>query len=153
GLSSTPSMFMLLQDGFGADASVMITASHLPYQKNGLKFFVKEGGLESSDLSEVLEIAAKGEFPAGGGKQEKRSYLPKYANDRVEAVRLSTGMEKPLAGKRIRVDAGNGAGGFYADLVLKPLGADTTGSQCLEPDGSFPNHIPNPENETAMQSV
>ena len=51
------------------------------------------------------------------------------------------------------MDAGNGAGGFYADLVLKPLGADTTGSQFLEPDGSFPNHIPNPENETAMQSV
>ena len=39
GLSSTPSMFMLLQDGFGADVSVMITASHLPYQKNGIKFF------------------------------------------------------------------------------------------------------------------
>ena len=153
GLSSTPSMFMLLQDRFGADASVMITASHLPYQKNGLKFFVKEGGLESSDLSEVLEIAATGEFPAGSGKREERSYLPKYAGDLVEKVRAATGMEKPLAGKRILVDAGNGAGGFYADLVLKPLGADTTGSQFLEPDGSFPNHIPNPENETAMQSV
>ena len=45
GLSSTPSMFMLLQEEFGADVSVMITARHLPYQKNGLKFFAKDGGL------------------------------------------------------------------------------------------------------------
>lgn len=51
------------------------------------------------------------------------------------------------------MDAGNGAGGFYAEKVLLPLGADTTGSQFLEPDGRFPNHIPNPENETAMRSV
>lgn len=153
GLSSTPSMFMLLQDGFGADASVMITASHLPYQKNGLKFFLKSGGLEGADVAEVLEIAAGGNFPAGNGKTEKRSYLEKYANDLVEKVRKACGKQKPLEGKRILVDAGNGAGGFYADLVLKPLGADTAGSQFLNPDGSFPNHIPNPENKEAMKSV
>lgn len=34
--------------------------------------------------------------------------------------------------------------------VLAPLGADTTGSQFLDPDGMFPNHIPNPENAEAM---
>ncbi len=153
GLSSTPSMFMLLQDDFGADASVMITASHLPYQKNGLKFFVKEGGLESADVSEVLELAAEGNFPAGNGKIVKKSYLERYAADLVKKVRSACGEDEPLKGKRIVVDAGNGAGGFYESLVLKPLGADTTGSQFLEPDGSFPNHIPNPENEAAMQSV
>jgi phosphomannomutase len=54
---------------------------------------------------------------------------------------------------KIIVDAGNGAGGFFAEDVLAPLGADTAGSQFLEPDGRFPNHIPNPENEEAMRSV
>jgi phosphomannomutase len=39
------------------------------------------------------------------------------------------------------------------DQVLKPLGADTTGSQFLEPDGMFPNHIPNPENKEAMAAI
>ena len=53
---------------------------------------------------------------------------------------------------RIVVDAGNGAGGFYAQL-MEELGAWIEGSQFLEPDGMFPNHIPNPENETAMQSI
>ena len=153
GLSSTPSMFMLLQDDFGADASVMITASHLPYQKNGLKFFVKEGGLEGSDITELLKLAAAGDFPEGKGTVTEKSYIEKYASDLVEKVRKATGKEKPLAGKRILVDAGNGAGGFYVDLVLKPLGADTTGSQFLEPDGSFPNHIPHPETADAMKSV
>ena len=56
----------------------------------------------------------------------------------------------PLAGLHIVVDAGNGAGGFYATDVLEPLGADISGSQFLEPDGMFPNHVPNPENEEAM---
>ena len=153
GLSSTPSMFMLLQDGFGADVSVMITASHLPYQKNGLKFFTKEGGLEGADITEILKRAAAGNFPAGKGSVVKKSYLEKYSADLVEKVRAACGEQEPLKGKRILVDAGNGAGGFYVGMVLKPLGADTTGSQFLEPDGTFPNHIPNPENETAMRSV
>ena len=153
GLSTTPSMFMLLQDGFGADASVMITASHLPYQKNGLKFFLKDGGLEGRDVEEVLSLAVKGIFPSGSGTVRTQSYIEKYAQDLVKKVRNACGEEQPLKGKRIVVDAGNGAGGFYATKVLQPLGADTTGSQFLEPDGSFPNHIPNPENEGAMRSV
>ncbi len=145
--------YMLLKDGFGADASVMITASHLPYQKNGLKFFLPSGGLESGDVSDILQIAARREFPAGKGGTEKRGYLKRYAENLVEKVRESCGKETPLQGKKILVDAGNGAGGFFAELVLKPLGADTEGSQFLDPDGTFPNHIPNPENAAAMQSV
>ncbi len=153
GLSSTPSMFMLLQEDFGADVSVMITASHLPWQKNGLKFFAKDGGLEGSDVAEILKLAAAGTFPQGSGSVSDKPYIARYAAGLVEQVRAACGENTPLAGKKILVDAGNGAGGFYVDLVLKPLGADTEGSQFLEPDGHFPNHIPNPENETAMQSV
>lgn len=154
GLSTTPSMFMLLQDKFGADASVMVTASHLPYQKNGLKFFLKEGGLEGKDVEEILRLAAKSAFQSTArGTVTKKSYMATYAADLVQKVRAACGSETPLAGKKIIVDAGNGAGGFYVDAVLKPLGADTTGSQFLEPDGSFPNHIPNPENEEAMRSI
>ena len=65
----------------------------------------------------------------------------------------SENYNKPLQGFKIVVDAGNGAGGFYAKDVLGVLGADITGSQFLEPDGMFPNHIPNPEDEKAMQSI
>jgi phosphomannomutase len=76
-----------------------------------------------------------------------------YSQVLVDFVRKEAGSEKPLDGFKIVVDAGNGAGGFYVDNVLKPLGADTNGSQFLEPDGYFPNHIPNPENPVAMQFI
>ena len=53
----------------------------------------------------------------------------------------------------ILVDAGNGAGGFFARNVLARLGADITGSQFLDPDGTFPNHVPNPEDQAAMSAT
>ncbi len=159
-LSTTPSMFMLLKDeGLQQDTpcqgSIMITASHLPYNRNGMKFFSARGGLESHDIQEILEWAASYHFaaPAQAGTLTHYSYLDRYANFLVQKVRLATGEETPLAGKKIIVDAGNGAGGFFADKVLAPLGADTAGSQFLEPDGTFPNHIPNPENKEAMHSI
>ena len=154
GLSSTPSMFMLLQEeDIGADASVMITASHLPFNKNGLKFFTPEGGLEGKDIADILAMAAEGKALSGSGCVRELGYIDRYSEGLVRFVREKTGQEKPLAGKKIVVDAGNGAGGFYVDKVLKPLGADTAGSQFLEPDGNFPNHIPNPEDKKAMHAV
>jgi len=70
-----------------------------------------------------------------------------------ENANHSGNFDRPLAGLKIIVDAGNGAGGFFADKVLVPLGADITGSQFLEPDGMFPNHVPNPEDGAAMESI
>ncbi len=154
GLSSTPSMFMLLQEeDIGADASVMITASHLPFNKNGLKFFTPEGGLEGKDIADILAMAAEGAALSGSGCVRELDYIDRYSEGLVRFVREKTGQERPLAGKKIVVDAGNGAGGFYVDKVLAPLGADTEGSQFLEPDGNFPNHIPNPEDKKAMHAI
>lgn len=159
GLSTTPSMFMMLKDGQlteneRPDGSLMITASHLPFNRNGLKFFSENGGLEGADVKEILTLAAGlPPYTEKAGSVVCRPYLDQYAQSLVDIVRKACQEEKPLQGKRILVDAGNGAGGFYADKVLVPLGADVTGSQFLEPDGTFPNHIPNPENKEAMESV
>ena len=158
GLISTPAMFMAtLKDTLDCDASVMITASHHPFDKNGLKFFTKEGGLEGSDISKILEYAEQKRFlPEGkgkGGKVEKTDFMGVYAGILRDKIRKATGEKKSLEGFKIAVDAGNGAGGFFADLVLKPLGADTSGSQFLEPDGRFPNHVPNPEDKEAMEAI
>lgn len=157
GLSTTPSMFMLLKDesfGYEVQGSIMLTASHLPFNRNGLKFFWKNGGLEGADVKEILTLAANYKFSTGlVGKRIDRPYLDDYAQSLVQKVRAACGEEQPLQNKKIVVDAGNGAGGFFADKVLVPLGADVSGSQFLNPDGTFPNHIPNPENKEAMQSV
>lgn len=154
GLSSTPAMFMTTVD-LACDGAVQITASHHPWHRNGLKFFLPGGGIEGGDVTAILEKAEEKAAPApANGIVEPVPYMKQYAARlRGMIVAESNNGEKPLAGLHIVVDAGNGAGGFYATDVLQPLGADISGSQFLEPDGSFPNHIPNPENAEAMASV
>jgi phosphomannomutase len=157
GLASTPSMFMTTVD-LGCDGSVQITASHHPFNRNGLKFFTRNGGLDSPDIEEILLHAQNGDLPQKAqGSVKSVNYMKKYSTHLRELIQRGVNSkddyEHPLRGFKIVVDAGNGAGGFYARDVLAPLGADTNGSQFLEPDGYFPNHIPNPENETAMKSV
>lgn len=213
GLASTPAMFMAnIFPEFACDGSIMITASHLPYNRNGFKFFTPEGGLNKEDIKEILKLAADPEAveaAIGPATNEaamtkvlgKKSYVPEDADIMtpycemlkdiiIEGVDLKadaeccsaeeyaaccgndtgdTGnsagtasanaadacadREHPLKGLKIAVDAGNGGGGFYAKRVLAPLGADISSSQFLEPDGTFPNHMPNPENKEAMTSI
>lgn len=155
GMASTPAMFMsTVTEGYAFDGSVMITASHLPFNRNGFKFFTAQGGLESADIKQILAYAG-GEEATGlaAGTLASGAFMDAYSQILVNKVRSATGEEKPLDGFRIVVDAGNGAGGFYVDKVLKPLGANTDGSQFLDPDGSFPNHIPNPEDKGAMEAI
>ncbi|MCF7864342.1 MAG: hypothetical protein K9L89_06105, partial [Kiritimatiellales bacterium] len=156
GLSSTPAMFMsTVFENHGYDGSIMLTASHLPFNRNGMKFFIREGGLEKKDIKAILTLATE----AGEVPEIKLASIPfinlmeDYAAHLVSLIRAGTKSEQPLKGLKIVVDAGNGAGGFFVEEVLNPLGADTTGSQFLEPDGSFPNHIPNPEDKAAMAAI
>lgn len=159
GLASTPAMFMsTVMKELGCSGSVMITASHLPYNRNGFKFFTPEGGLEKKDISDLISIAGKIVPPGINASQatpdtELMDLYAKFLREKIHEGIGPKKSDKPLSGFKIIVDAGNGAGGFFVDKVLIPLGADTTGSQFLEPDGMFPNHEPNPENIEAMKSI
>ena len=156
GLSSTPAMFMTTVD-LNTDGAVQITASHHPFDRNGLKFFTKDGGLDGKDITAILNLAAEGKcIKSENGSEKTVDYMTTYSARLRKMICEACGKseeDKPLQGYHIIVDAGNGAGGFYATNVLLPLGADITGSQFLEPDGMFPNHIPNPENKQAMDSI
>ena len=154
GLCATPAMFMAVVSDIKACASLEITASHHPYQKNGLKFFTPNGGLEGSDVEKILALAYDIVPGQKNGTVKKYDFMSVYSAHLQKLIKngVNDG-EKPLKGLKISVDAGNGAGGFYAEKVLAPLGADVSGSQFLEPDGMFPNHIPNPENAEAMESA
>lgn len=158
GLVSTPSMFMTtVFEEFTFDGAVMITASHLPFNRNGYKFFDRDGGLEHDDITKVLEIASKLKVEetdlSGVEKVDSISVYCNFLQDKIKKSIQAAEYEQPLKGLHVVVDTGNGAGGFFVEKVLKPLGADTTGSQFLEPDGHFPNHIPNPENKQAMEAI
>ena len=160
GMASTPAMFMVTRfPEAKVRSGVMLTASHLPYNRNGLKFFTVEGGLNKADISEILEIAANTTFADGPipGAVLTFDLVSRYTAGIVDNIRQKVNhpgnFQKPLEGLRIIVDAGNGAGGFFVDKILVPLGADVSGSQFIEPDGMFPNHMPNPEDEQAMNSI
>lgn len=188
-LSSTPSMFMstvLPQLAF--DGAIMITASHLPFNRNGMKFFSKDGGVESKEIKIILNKAIALEesgivLTEGGDSSnesssvlvdtgiasregcgavvveqeiEKLDLLSHYSANLRDIICKETDTkeeDKPLAGMHFVVDASNGAGGFFATQVLEPLGADISGSIYLNPDGTFPNHVPNPENKKAMECI
>ncbi len=160
GLASTPAMFMTtIHEKTGVEGGVMLTASHLPFNRNGMKFFTEKGGFDKGNISDLLQIAAKEDFLVAEtkGRVKGIDFISEYANFLVETIRKgvhdATQYNTPLAGLKIIVDAGNGAGGFFAGKVLEPLGADISGSQYLNPDGRFPNHVPNPEDPEAMDSI
>ncbi len=160
GLASTPAMFMAcIDEKMKVDGAVMLTASHLPFNRNGMKFFTDRGGFDKNDITDLLSIAADAVFqePKLPGGVEKVDFISVYAGILVSKIREGVNdperYEQPLGGLKIIVDAGNGAGGFFAHKVLVPLGADIEGSQFLEPDGHFPNHVPNPEDSEAMEAI
>jgi phosphomannomutase len=165
GLASTPAMFMsTIFEDLKCDGAVMITASHLPYNRNGFKYFDANGGFDREDVSVVIryaetEAGRPGDAPREGpeGRIVPYDLISRYADYLKELIREGVNdpddRERPLSRLHIVVDAGNGAGGFYAEKVLVPLGADVSGSQYGEPDGRFPNHAPNPEDGAAMASV
>lgn len=160
GMASTPAMFMsTVFREFDCDGAVMITASHLPFNRNGFKYFDKDGGLNKQDIAQIISYAEAGETCCQNesGQMIKADLIDTYSaflrKKIIDEVDSKENREKPLMGLKIVVDAGNGAGGFYAAKILEPLGADVSASQFLEPDGSFPNHAPNPENKEAMASI
>ena len=157
GLATTPAMFMATAAGdHPFDAGVMTTASHLPFERNGFKFFTGAGGLDKKDIAALLTRAKEGDYPAdhAAAAPDEQNFMETYARLLREKIVSGAALgPKPLAGLKILVDAGNGAGGFFAHDVLAPLGADVRGSLFLEPDGHFPNHAPNPEDARAMRVI
>lgn len=158
GMSITPSLFMTtIFDEYKVDGAVMITASHLPSYYNGLKFFSLRGGLEKEEVVELLELSKNNpEFieVKDKGIEIEKELANDYAKYLVDLIKTQAkNGDKPLQNLKIVVDAGNGAAGFIAENVIAELGGNITGSQFLDPDGNFPNHVPNPEAKEAIESI
>ena len=119
GMASTPAMFMCCVNELHFDAGIMVTASHLPMERNGMKFFIASGGLEKQDISAILASAANGVFTAvcERGACGKVDIMTPYSDGLKAKILGDLGLDenaKPFTGFRIVVDAGNGAGGFFA---------------------------------------
>lgn len=126
----------------GFDGGLVVTASHNPIDYNGIKF-VREGARPISGddgLPEIKALAESGEFtePAASGTLSHDSDKSAYIDHLLGYVDLS-GL-KPL---KLVVNAGNGGAGAIVDLLEEHLPYEFVKVH-HQPDGNFPNGIPNP---------
>ena len=137
------------------DGGIMITASHNPKQYNGMKLVRRESRPISSDtgLKELEKTVMEGDFsPLSGptGKVEKKDIMADYIDHLLTYVDVSR--LQPL---KIVVNTGNGAAGPIINELEKHLPFQMV-KVYNEPDGNFPNGVPNPilqENREATAKV
>jgi len=158
-VSTTPMVFSGTRH-YEADLGIMITASHLPSPWNGLKIFTNEDVFPKTTLKELLGEADRISITHTAQRQgnvQYEKYYQVYCSEMVDFVRNKIShpqnYDQPLQGLNILVDSGNGATGFFPSEILQPLGANTDGSLYLDPDGTFPNHVPNPEQPEAVKDL
>ena len=126
------------------DGGIMITASHNPKNYNGMKLVRKEARPISSDtgLKDIEALVMEGNFkPLGGiapGKVEKKDVLAEYIEHLLTYVDVSK--LKPL---KVVANTGNGAAGPIINELAKHLPFEIV-KVYNEPDGNFPNGVPNP---------
>lgn len=126
-----------LTKSMGASAGIMITASHNPYEDNGLKIFGPDGYKLSDDLEALIERHIMGDEPEAAPlppAQIGKATRIDDARGRYIEFAKHTADNIPLHGKKIVVDCGHGAAYFIAPLIFKELGAEVIviGNQ---PDG------------------
>ncbi len=126
----------------GVDGGICVTASHNPMDYNGMKLVREESKPISSDsgLNDIQAMAEKGGFEpvANKGAVERRELRPAYVEHLLSYVDVSK--IKPL---KVVVNAGNGGVGAVVDGLEPHLPLQFVKLH-HEPDGSFPNGIPNP---------
>lgn len=119
-------------------AGVMITGSHLSTKYNGIKMAFGALALADTQIQELLKIIQADGFATGQGKvTQDFNMLHKH----METIKSMVKISRPL---KVVVDAGNGVSGEPVPPVLSDLGIEVTCLYC-ESDGTFPNHLPNPE--------
>jgi phosphomannomutase/phosphoglucomutase len=119
-------------------AGVMITGSHLTTQYNGIKVAYGRLALSDQQIQDVLKIIQSGKFAADKGTLAvDKEMIHKHMGAIAKQVTISRRL-------KVVLDAGNGLSGTYIPPVLEKLGIEVDCIYC-EPDGTFPNHLPNPE--------
>lgn len=146
GVVPTPLVYYGAQVIEGAGGLVMITGSHNPPEYNGFKIGVGKTTMHGEEIQHLLQVILRGDFPTGAGTITELDLLPRYHEDVLGKLRMG---DRKL---KVVVDAGNGVGGIAAAPLYRALGVETIGIY-LEPDGTFPNHHPDPTVEENLLAL
>lgn len=134
----TPTVYFAAASYGDKGAGVQITGSHLTTEYNGIKMAYGKLALSGEQIQDLLKIVQSGEFATGDGNLDTDYDMIKQ-HMRTIASKVSFGRKL-----KVVLDAGNGLVGAYMPDVLTDLGMEVICLYC-EPDGTFPNHLPNPE--------
>jgi phosphomannomutase/phosphoglucomutase len=137
GLSTTPLLYFATAH-WGLDGGANITGSHNPIEYNGVKM-VHPGAapLTEDEIQTLRHLIERDDYESGEGRLETRSPREDY----FATVTRLVSLRRPL---KVVADAGNGVAGLFAPDLLRRIGCEVIELHC-ESDGSFPNHLPDPE--------
>ena len=145
GVNHTPLLYFATAH-WKLDGGATITGSHNPVSDNGVKM-VHAGAapLTEGEIQGLLQTIQSGDFERGAGTRRHRDPREDYFTAITSRVTL---------GRRLKVvvDAGNGIAGVFAPELLRRLGCEVVELYC-ESDGTFPNHLPDPEMEENMRDL
>jgi phosphomannomutase/phosphoglucomutase len=128
------------------DGGIMITGSHNPSEFNGFKLALGHATIYGEEIQKVRRILESGQYATGRGVLSKADVFPHYAKEIKERI-------GPFSRRlKVVVDAGNGMGGAFGPAILRDLGAEVI-ELFTEPDGTFPNHHPDPTVPENMESL
>jgi phosphomannomutase/phosphoglucomutase len=135
GLVPTPGLYWALWN-LGVDGGAMITGSHNPPEFNGFKVAVGHATIYGQAIQDLLGLIEADDFERGRGTRTQVNIIPDYVADVVGRIGR---IARPV---KVVADCGNGCASLTA-AVLDDIGAQVTHLYC-QPDGTFPNHHPDP---------
>jgi phosphomannomutase len=149
GMAPTPLMYFAMAY-LNTDGGAVVSASHNPPEFNGLKLRQSDdryGGepLSSEQIQEVGRIANSGDFVGGSGGYQQFDIGETYVQDVARHFKL----DRPV---KVVLDGGNGAGGPIGQRTFEAIGCDVV-PLYIEPDGTFPNHHPDPLKEANLRGL
>jgi len=116
---------------------IMVTASHNPGEYNGFKMMIGKSSLYGEDIQRLKTLMQQN-IPDAVRRGEITTHS--VVDDYTRFVMTDCPLSHPL---KVVIDAGNGPSGIIAAPLYRGMGCDVIELYC-EPDGSFPNHHPDP---------
>src|SRR5262249_47929068 len=128
------------------DGGATVTGSHNPVSDNGVKMVhAAAAPLTEEEIQGLLATIRGAAFDRGQGTRTTRDPRAEDFDATAKGVTLGPGLT-------VVVDAGNGVAGMFAPELLRRLGCEVVELYC-ESDGTFPNHLPDPEMEENVRDL